>query len=68
MFAIVILMSGMSVLSPPQPCATYRGGIRVRGLCLGFTNPVETGGVWDMCLCLDCGGVGGKGDLAWARV
>ena len=22
----------------------------VRGLSLGFTNPVGTGGVWDMCL------------------
>ena len=25
---------------------------------LGFTNPVGPGGVWDMCLCLDCSGVG----------
>ena len=24
------------------------GGERVRGLGLGFTNPVGTGGVWDM--------------------
>ena len=23
----------------------------VRGLGLGFTNPVGTGGLWDMCLC-----------------
>ena len=29
------------------------------GLCLGFTNPVRTGGVLDVCLCLGCGGVGG---------
>ena len=30
----------------------------IRGLGLGFTNPVETGGVLDVCLCLGCGGVG----------
>ena len=24
----------------------------VRGLGLGFTNSVGTGGVWDMCLCM----------------
>ena len=29
----------------------------VSGLGLGFTNPVGTGGVWDVCL--GCGGVGG---------
>ena len=28
---------------------------------LGFTNPVGTGGVLDMCLCFGCGGVGGVG-------
>ena len=33
------------------------GGELVRGLGLGFTNPVGTGGVLDVCLC--CGGVGG---------
>ena len=27
---------------------------------LGFTNPVGTGGVLDMCLCFGCGGVGGE--------
>ena len=27
---------------------------------LGFTNPVGTGGVLDVCLCLGCGGVGGE--------
>ena len=31
------------------------------GLGLGFYNPVETGGVLDVCLCLVCGGVGGWG-------
>ena len=30
----------------------------VRGLCLGFTNPVGAWGVLDMCLCLGCGAVG----------
>ena len=28
------------------------------GLGLGFTNPVGTGGVLDVCLCLNCRGVG----------
>ena len=28
---------------------------------LGFTNPVGTGGVLDMCLCFGYGGVGGVG-------
>ena len=25
------------------------GGVGVRGFDWGFTNPVGTGGVWDMC-------------------
>ena len=37
------------------------GGEWIRGLGLGFTNPVGTGGVLDVCLCLGCGGVGGIG-------
>ena len=41
------------------------GGEWIRGL--GFTNPVGTGGVLDVCLCLGCGGVGG-GRVAWNRV
>ena len=28
---------------------------------LGITNPVGTGGVFDVCLCFGCGGVGGVG-------
>ena len=28
------------------------GGELVRGLGLGFTDPVRTGGVWYVCLCL----------------
>ena len=39
-----------------------RRGEWMRELCLGFTNPVETGGVLDMCLCFGCGGVGGVGE------
>ena len=43
----------------------------MRGLGLGFTNPVGTGGVWDACLC--CGGVGallgpGYGRMGWFYV
>ena len=37
------------------------GGEWIRGLGLGFTNPVGTGGVLDVCLCLDCRGVGRVG-------
>ena len=40
------------------------GGEWMRKLDLGFTNPVGTGGVLDMCF--GCGGVGGYG--AWTRV
>ena len=37
------------------------GGEWMRGLDLGFTNPVGTREVLDGCRCLDCGGVGGEG-------
>ena len=43
-----------------------RGGVGgeegewMRGLGLGFTNPVGTGGVLDICLCFGCGSVGGE--------
>ena len=30
------------------------------GLGLGFTSPVGSGGMLDVCQCLDCGGVGGE--------
>ena len=33
----------------------------MRGLGLGFTNPVGRGGVLDVCLCFGCGGVCGVG-------
>ena len=32
----------------------------MRELGLGFTNPLGTGRVLDMCLCFGCGGVGGE--------
>ena len=47
------------------------GGEWIRGLGLGFTNPVGTGGVFDVCLYFGCGGVGGVGGEwvgAWTRV
>ena len=44
------------------------GGEWMRRLGLGFTNPVGTGGVLDMCLCFGCGGVGGEWVGAWTRV
>ena len=37
------------------------GGEWMRGLCLDFTNPVGTGGVFDVCVCFSCGGVDGVG-------
>ena len=37
------------------------GGEWSRGLGLGFTNPVETGGVLDVCLRFGSCGVGGVG-------
>ena len=50
------------------------GGEWMRELGLGFTNPLGTGGVLDMCLCF--GGVGGgewvgsldKGRERWGGV
>ena len=39
----------------------WRVGEWMRGSDLGFTNPVGTGEVLDVCLCFDCGGVGGVG-------
>ena len=35
------------------------GGEWMRGLGWDFTNHVGTGGVLDVCLCLDCSGVRG---------
>ena len=44
------------------------GGEWMIELGLGFTNPVVTGGVLDVCLCFGCGGVGGEWVGAWTRV
>ena len=38
----------------------WREGECMRGLGLGFSNPVETGKVLDVCLCFGCGGVYGE--------
>ena len=38
-----------------------RWGEWMKGLGLGFTNPVGTGRVLDGCKCLGCGGIGGVG-------
>ena len=38
------------------------GGEWMSELGSGFTNPVGTGGVLDVCLCFGCGGVGGVGE------
>ena len=37
----------------------WKGGEWMRGLGLDISNPVVTGVVLDVCLCLGCGGVGG---------
>ena len=39
----------------------WRAGEWMRGLGLGYTNPVWTGGVLDVCQCLGCRGMGGVG-------
>ena len=58
----------------------WSGGEWMRGLGLGFANPVGTGGVLDVCLCFACGvcawyrwGVGrgpgpGSGGVGWCYV
>ena len=38
----------------------WRGGEWMRELGLGFTNPVGTEGLLDVCLCFGCGGVGAE--------
>ena len=32
----------------------------MRGFGFGFTNPLGTWGVFDVCMCLGCGGLGGE--------
>ena len=36
-----------------RPGVGCEGGEWIRGLDLGFANPEQTGGVLDVCLCLD---------------
>ena len=63
------VVRGMSWWSVSMCMGLARGGVEgeggewMRELCLGFTNPVGTGGVLDVCLCFGCGGVGGVGGL-----
>ena len=40
----------------------------MRGLSFGFTNPLGTGRVLDVCLCFGCGGVGGVGGSVEMKV
>ena len=51
-------------MGPIFTCASTQG--KLTGSSLIFTNPVGTGGVWYMCLCLGCGAVGGvRGVGGW---
>ena len=61
--SVVRGMRGVDVVCQMYMCFA-RGGVGgewMRGLGLGFTNPVGTGGVLDVCLCFGCGSVGGIG-------
>ena len=58
----------------PSSIFRWRGGTDnnnrgewMRGLGLGFTNPVGIDRVLDVCLCLGCGGVGGEWVGDWTR-
>ena len=59
-------MLSMSVVHGMRGVCVWLGvawvetGEWMRGLGLGFTNPVGTGGVLDVCQCFGCGGVGGE--------
>ena len=47
----------------------WMGVVRgMRGFGSGFTNPVGTWGMLDVCLCFGCGGVCGEWVGAWVRV
>ena len=57
------VLGGVGGVCEMRMCLT-RGGVGgeggewMRELGLGFTHPVGTWGVLDMCLCFGCGGVG----------
>ena len=55
-------MRGVGVVCEMCMCLVRVGvvGEWIRGLGLGFTNPVGTGGVLEVCLFLGCGGVCGE--------
>ena len=61
----VLWMRGVGEVCEMCMCLV-RGGVGgergewMRGLGLGFTNPVRTRRVLDVCLCLGCCGVGGE--------
>ena len=62
--ADVLSMRGVGVVYEMCICLARvsvdgEGGEWMRGLVLGFTNPVGTGGLLDVGLCLGCGGVDG---------
>ena len=46
----------------------WRGVEKMKGLGLGFTNPLGIWGVLDTYLCFGCGGVGGVGGEWVGRV
>ena len=58
-----VRLTAMLVWGMDEGRRWWRGGewMRGLGLGLGFTNPVGTGEVLDVCLCFGCGGVGGVG-------
>ena len=56
-----------------RACVGGEGGEWMRGLGLGFINPVGARGVLDVCLCLGCCGVGRgivqhSGRVGWCYV
>ena len=63
---LVKLMEGVRCVCVWLGLRGWRSGEWMRGL--GFTNPVGTGEVLDMCLCFGCGGWVSSGQVAWTRV
>ena len=63
--SVVRGMRGVGVVCEMCMCEAQgvvggEGGECMRGLGLGFTTPVGTGGVLYMCLCFGCSCVGGE--------